>query len=135
MGEPTRIQLSRRKGFRLQEVSLALNGLPAVNVARPSKWGNPFVIGKPHPYCRPDEIAAGCKCAEPMTRDEAVEAFAALYWSPEELAALRGRNLACHCGADQACHADTLLRLSNPTPEPADCGEFVWDGTNEKVGT
>lgn len=39
---PQRLQLSRRKGFRLQTASRALNGLPAVNVARPSKWGNPY---------------------------------------------------------------------------------------------
>jgi hypothetical protein len=42
MTTPQRIQLSRRKGFDLQAASLALNGLPAVVVARPSKFGNPF---------------------------------------------------------------------------------------------
>jgi hypothetical protein len=31
---PQRIQLSRAKGFRLQQVSMALNGLPAVKVDR-----------------------------------------------------------------------------------------------------
>ena len=40
---PVRIQLSRRKGFNLQEVSKALNGLEAVNVCRPTIYGNPFV--------------------------------------------------------------------------------------------
>jgi hypothetical protein len=42
---PVRIQLSRRKGFNLQEHSRAVNGLPAVNCARPGPFGNPFVIG------------------------------------------------------------------------------------------
>lgn len=42
MGEPVRLRLSRAKGFDLQAVSIATNGLPAVNVARPGKWGNPF---------------------------------------------------------------------------------------------
>lgn len=42
MTKPERIQLSRAGGFSLQNVSYALNGLEAVNVARPSKWGNPF---------------------------------------------------------------------------------------------
>ena len=40
--KPVRLQLSRRKGFDLQALSLAANGLQAVNVARPTKWGNPF---------------------------------------------------------------------------------------------
>ena len=42
MTKPIRIRLSRKKGFDLQAVSRAANGLPAVNVARPSRWGNPF---------------------------------------------------------------------------------------------
>lgn len=45
--KPVRLQLSRRKGFDLQALSRATNGLGAVNVARPSKWGNPFVVGEP----------------------------------------------------------------------------------------
>jgi hypothetical protein len=43
---PVRLQLSRRKGFDLQAASCATNGLDAVVVARPTKWGNPFVVGK-----------------------------------------------------------------------------------------
>lgn len=42
MIQPVRIQLSRQRGFRLQEVSLALNGLPAVKVDRTTQWGNPY---------------------------------------------------------------------------------------------
>ena len=41
---PQRIQLSRKKGFNLQSVSMALNGLPAVKCTRPGKWGNPFKV-------------------------------------------------------------------------------------------
>ncbi len=41
---PQRLQLSRRTGFDLQAVSLALNGLPARRVTRPGPWGNPFSI-------------------------------------------------------------------------------------------
>jgi len=47
MTNPVRLTLSRSAGFDLQALSLATNGLPAVVVARPSKWGNPFVIGEP----------------------------------------------------------------------------------------
>ena len=46
MNEPKRLQLSRRKGFQLQALSREANGREAVVVARPSRWGNPFVIGR-----------------------------------------------------------------------------------------
>ena len=43
MVEPVRMKLSRLRGFDLQAYSLRLNGLPAVNVARPTLYGNPFI--------------------------------------------------------------------------------------------
>lgn len=33
--------------------------------------------------------------------------------SPARIALLRGKNLACFCPLDQACHADVLLELAN----------------------
>ena len=45
MTKPVRLQLSRRKGYSLQAATIAANGLPAVNVARPGPWGNPFRVG------------------------------------------------------------------------------------------
>lgn len=53
---PTRITLSRAKGFNLQEASMALNGLPAVVVGRQrnnGKWGNPYRIGDDIPPIGP----------------------------------------------------------------------------------
>ena len=44
MSGPVRIQLRRAKGFRLQETSLAVNGLPCVKVDRTTKWGNPYSV-------------------------------------------------------------------------------------------
>lgn len=44
MTAPVRLQLSRKRGFDLQAHSLAINGLRAVNVARPSILGNPFTV-------------------------------------------------------------------------------------------
>jgi hypothetical protein len=41
MTQPVRLQLSRRAGFDLQSLSHDANSLPAVVVARPTKWGNP----------------------------------------------------------------------------------------------
>ena len=44
---PERIQLSRKRGFCLQRVSRAINGLGAVKVDRATQWGNPFVSHSP----------------------------------------------------------------------------------------
>lgn len=112
---PQRIRLSRAKGFDLQAVSLALNGLPAVNVARPSACGNPFITGK-------DGTAADC--VDLFLK--MLGGYLALSKSPsileqqkacrrirETLASLRGNNLACWCKAGQPCHADVLLEIAN----------------------
>jgi hypothetical protein len=96
MANPVRLRLSRAKGFDLQAHSLETNGLPATKVARPSKWGNPFTFansGGVHPALR-----FACEVAPLIP--------------PEELAKLRGRNLACFCALDAECHADTLLKLA-----------------------
>lgn len=129
MTAPVRLRLSRRAGFDLQAVSRETNGLDAVNVARPGKWGNPFIIKE----CREagfagsdDEIARRCA--------EAFRVWLGPYWrenwdGPESerrrdailssLSSLRGKNLACWCkiadqhGAYVPCHADVLLSLAN----------------------
>lgn len=91
---PKRIQTKRQKGWRLPE--------GAVYVGRPSKWGNPFRVGK-----------------EGATRDEVVamhaEWFAALDENERRalLEPLRGHDLACWCPLDGPCHADTLLKFAN----------------------
>lgn len=82
-----------------------------VKVCRPGKWGNPFVVGMLHPYVLPDEAASGD--FKPLTAAEAVEHFKALPWTDEELAELRGKNLACWCKPGDPCHADVLLELAN----------------------
>lgn len=104
MTTPVRLQLSRRKGFTLQAATIATNGLPAVNVARPGRWGNPYRVGPG------------------MTALECVEAFRDL-WSDmlkgrpdhagRQLATLKGKNLACWCRPGAPCHADVLLELAN----------------------
>jgi hypothetical protein len=102
--QPLRISLSRRAGFNLQELSNQLNGLPAMNVARPSRWGNPFRVGE----------AANCV----GTPAEAVRLYRVhlllrLARYPDLLEPLRKKNLACWCPLDCACHADVLLNLAN----------------------
>lgn len=118
---PQRIQLSRAKGFDLQSVSKALNGLPAVNCARPSRWGNPFLINPHH--------AAGQKwygnTISVPTAEDAVECYRIMLEekcvTPDSRAAqlkaalpeLRGKNLACWCRPGEPCHVDVLLKIAN----------------------
>lgn len=44
MTQPVRIQVSRKKGFNLQEYSKSINGLEAVKCDRTTKFGNPFKV-------------------------------------------------------------------------------------------
>lgn len=86
---PQRITLSRKKGFNLQRVSLELNGLPAVNCARPSKWGNRYKIGSPG-----IDTASHAKIAffnYTWRTPEGIEL------SKDAKRILRGKNLACWC--------------------------------------
>lgn len=122
MVEPVRLQLSRKKGFSLQEHSRSINGLPAVKVSRPGKFGNPFTVA--------DAIEAGYAKTEVDARVFVVNCFADWlsgsdqWWQgpngehkrSEILAALpdlKGKNVACFCPTGAACHADVLLRLAN----------------------
>lgn len=100
--KPQRIHLRRTKGFNLQAVSMALNGLPAVKVTRPSRWGNPFKVGR-------DGTAAECVA---QYRHE-MNVRAPIDWHQTWLKKLRGKNLACFCPLAQPCHADVLLEIAN----------------------
>lgn len=117
---PVRLQLSRRKGFNLQEHSRAINGLAAVNVARPSRWGNPFEVGKAKKCLLWDD-----KPIFVINVEHAVELHRQwlTYFLDNEFPGcgetkaalqnqLRGKNLACFCRGTQPCHADILLELA-----------------------
>jgi Domain of unknown function (DUF4326) len=93
--KPLRLQLSRRSGFDLQKVSRDRNGLPAQSVARPSKWSNPFKVAE-----------HGRERAMALYRAHLTNALAT---GALDISELRGRNLACWCKLDEACHADILL--------------------------
>ena len=108
MSRPRRIQLRRTRGWRKPE--------SAVVVARPSRWGNPFAIGDPHPGH-----------GGPMTRDETIALFRAALEPGGDLAHLvddarehlAGRDLACWCplvdeaGGPVPCHAEVWLEVAN----------------------
>ena len=126
MLNPVRVQLSRRKGWRMPENT--------VSVARPGKWGNPYrVDADAMPWSQlpwlSTERAKACvdyyrraatewltvpytKVPRPDIGPQAFTFGAHLVAeaAPHEL---RGKNLACWCRLDQPCHADVLLELAN----------------------
>lgn len=117
---PVRLQLSRSRGYNLQAISHAANGLPAVRVVRPGKWGNPFVVA---PSSKPGHAFAGAASgyfAVPTVED-AVACFREMIGMDGETATalremlpeLRAKNLACWCKPGAPCHADVLLELAN----------------------
>ncbi len=69
-----------------------------VYIGRPSKWGNPFEIGKDG------------------TRKEVIEKYAEWIKTQPQLLAdlheLRGKTLGCWC-SPSACHGDVLARMAN----------------------
>lgn len=71
----------------------------AVYIGRPSKWGNPFVLGRDG------------------SRAEVVALHRKYFLANARLVAdakkeLRGQDLRCFC-SPQACHGDTLLEIAN----------------------
>jgi hypothetical protein len=71
----------------------------AVYVGRPSKWGNPFTIGKDG------------------NREQVITAFMAyaslkLQSNPHWLDEIKGKDLVCWC-SPLPCHADVLMELAN----------------------
>lgn len=74
----------------------------AVYVGRPTKWGNPFVIGKDG------------------NRDEVIKKYEEWIKTQAHLLAdlneLKGKDLICWC-APEACHADVLIKLANEQKE------------------
>ena len=94
--------------------ALALNPVHGntVLVDRRTKWGNKFVIGRDG------------------TRQQVVARYRAELWrriragdvSLEELAALDGKWLACHCVPKRPCHAEVLARAAAWAASELDSG-------------
>lgn len=104
--KPVRIQLSRRKGWRMPPNT--------VKVARPSGWGNPYVVGGiDH---QTGETITDAAHAVRLFRDRWFEGDDPIWKGVMREAAieeLRGKNLACWCPLDAPCHADVLLEIAN----------------------
>ena len=103
VSQPRRIELSRKKGWRLAPNT--------VDVSRPTKWGNPWQVRKgPLRKLTDDASPAEAVEAFKMMLAEGITPPFALANIREELA---GKNLACWCKIGTPCHADVLLRLAN----------------------
>jgi len=105
-----RIQRKRTKGWQMPE--------NAVYVGRPTKWGNPYRIGRNYADGEHDEIPYDNIDAETAVRwyREAIEngISTAVNLTVEEIKnELGGKDLACWCALDQPCHADVLLEIAN----------------------
>lgn len=103
-----RIQLSRRKGWRIPPNT--------VKVDRSTRWGNPFTPkrDRDRAYCAKqfEYLLAGyicISCSDPTL--DVQRAY--LRMAKKHIGELRGKNLACWCRLDAACHADVLLRAAN----------------------
>ena len=79
-----------------------------MSVARPGKWGNPFVV-----------LPGGTvRAAVELFRKNAEREFHENKLYRDELEKLRGKNLACWCplpkdGEPDMCHAGALLEMAN----------------------
>jgi len=116
---PVRVQLSRKKGWKLPPNT--------VKVDRATMWGNPFLV-VPQTDAGWREIAqsqdTSFRC---FTAAEAVARYEYLLLEVtrrgggrlfaldimDNIHKLRGKHLACWCPLNEPCHADVLLRLAN----------------------
>lgn len=106
-----RVQRKRTRGWR--------KPAGAVIVSRPSRWGNPFVVGGRthvlrlgvwHPVSIPDAETAVDLYRQWITGDLRTDVAPP---RAREIAQLRGRALICYCPPGQPCHADVLIELAN----------------------
>lgn len=70
-----------------------------VYIGRPTKWGNPYIIG------------------DQYTREEAIQKYEKYLTNNPELIRqakieLKGKDLVCYC-APLKCHGDILLKIAN----------------------
>jgi len=131
-----RIQRKRTKGWRMPK--------GAISVARPSRYGNPFmvvgnsVIGMNWAETKEWDCGIGGRpdvhflyvsgSARIVAVEHAVDLYRKLIlvrqrdWEPARfekwIRGARGHDLACYCPLDQPCHADVLLELANQEVTP-----------------
>lgn len=105
---PERIQLRRAKGWRLPD--------GAVSVARPTRWGNPYVVGQHGTAAECVHFYGLLICGYLLLSESPTIAEQRGIRNDvlDHIEELRGHDLACWCRSGQPCHADVLLELANP---------------------
>ena len=109
---PERIRLRRVKGWR--------KPADAIVVARPTKWGNPFVVHEHTARCGDQRWCPLWTAADAL---DAVDKFRHLYLYPcvgdpphpsvdEIRDELAGHDVACWCKLGEPCHGDLLLHIT-----------------------
>jgi len=130
--KPVRIQRRRQKGYDMQAVSRATNGLDCISVTRPGRWGNPYdvkVFGRELSMALFRNSVNGVWSPDPVKNEsdaicdaayQAHLAFMRRFRGDHPLTAarveLRGHNLACYCRPQNACHSTILLETANGAP-------------------
>jgi hypothetical protein len=115
--KPQRIQLSRRKGWRMPP--------DTINAARPGLLGNPFPVDIYGQQGAVDlnrrwllgpmsarELSGLSRC-DRWSDPPVVSLVILRTWVLEKLKAARGKNMGCWCGLGEQCHVDTLLEIAN----------------------
>lgn len=119
---PERVQLKRTRGWRMPENTK--------KVDRTTRWGNPFpvaLLGRDLAVDMFRDLVSGFfdpYKLKHLSDAEFNEVYAAktsfekrLNWGCEIRSGmrheLRGKNLACWCKPEEACHADVLLEIAN----------------------
>lgn len=102
---PMRVQLSRARGWRMPPNTR--------KVDRSTRWGNPWTAaGAREAGYQGTDAQIATMCAA-MFRNAMHARLPACEAILDNLAELRGMNLACWCPLDQSCHADVLLEMAN----------------------
>jgi hypothetical protein len=129
---PIRVRRSRAKGARLPENTVCVD--------RSTKWGNPFVVGEHGTRAECVDLFKtlmhGYICVSCGIAPNLLMAYRAMVASQRH--ELRGKNLACWCGAGP-CHADVLLEVAAMAPAapvgPIRLPVIVGDGTLHQQAT
>ncbi len=100
-----RIQRRRAKGWKNPENT--------IYVGRPTKFGNPFVIGvdgtQEECYNSFGLLCSGFICFSSKATIESQENY--LQHLKDNLYKLKDKNLSCFCREGTKCHADILLKI------------------------
>jgi hypothetical protein len=113
MSEPVRVQLSRRKGWRMPPNT--------VKADRSTDLGNPFpvdVYGRAGAVDKHRRWLTGNMSAREMSESSRCDRWPDISlvtireWQRKAIKRHAGKNMACWCGLDEECHVDNILALA-----------------------